>query len=124
MFVVIDKISREVFATETVQPADGAYSTDLFEIAELDYEPAIGEVIPVESTTTTLKSQVRDWLTANPQAKLLFQLEVPELETEISNLVDALFPTASAANRTRTKRLWMLWSLTTKIYVNRERLIN
>jgi hypothetical protein len=45
------------------------------------------------------------WLAANPGAKAIFTLTSAALEAEIIALVDAIIPAATAANRTKLKRL-------------------
>lgn len=55
------------------------------------------------------------WLAANPSAKQIFTLSSVALEAEIVALVDAIIPTATAANRTKLKRL-----LTGSALVSRE----
>lgn len=56
------------------------------------------------------------WFEANPATKQIFTLSIADLETEINTLVDAVIPLATAANRTRVKKLFMVWSLHTRIY--------
>jgi hypothetical protein len=58
----------------------------------------------------------KQWFIDNPQTQQIFTLSIANLETEISTLVDALFPSASVANKTKTKKLWMVWSLHARIY--------
>lgn len=59
-----------------------------------------------------------NWFNDNPATKQLFTLSLTDLETvQINPLVDALFPSASAANRTKTKKLWMALSVVARINV-------
>lgn len=62
-------------------------------------------------TVPTAKEQAKAdrlvWLAANPNAKALFTLTSAALETEINNTIDAVIPLATAANRTKMKRLLM-----------------
>lgn len=46
MHIIINRLTREVFATESVKPPAEAYNADLFEVREMDYEPALGSIIP------------------------------------------------------------------------------
>jgi hypothetical protein len=68
---------------------------------------------------TTDKEQAKAerliWLAANPNAKQIFTLSSTALEGEIIALVDALFTSGSAANKTKLKRL-----LTGNTLVSRE----
>lgn len=62
-------------------------------------------------TVPTPKEQAKAdrliWLAGNPSAKQIFTLSSVALEAEITALVDAIIPTATAANRTKLKRLLM-----------------
>ena len=55
------------------------------------------------------------FLTANAGAMAIFDLSLADVETNVNALVDAIIPTATAANRTKLKRV-----LTVGILVNRE----
>lgn len=56
---------------------------------------------PAEVAQTGVKA----WFDGHPSAALLVNLSIADLDTEIDNLVDALFPLASVANRNKEK-LW------------------
>ncbi len=64
----------------------------------------------------------RQWFNDNPQAKLIWSLSVADLAAEIASLVDASFPSLSAANRTRWKLLLTGITLAVRVLVKRERL--
>ncbi len=64
----------------------------------------------------------RQWFNDNPNAKLIWSLSVAEVAAEIASLVDASFPTLSAANRTRWKLLLTGITLAVRVLVKRERL--
>jgi hypothetical protein len=55
------------------------------------------------------------YLVQNPGAKAIFDLDSAEMQTQVNALVDAIIPAASAANRTKLKRV-----LAVGILVNRE----
>jgi hypothetical protein len=55
------------------------------------------------------------YLTANPGAMAIFDLSLADVESNVSALVDAIIPAATAANRTKLKRV-----LAVGILVNRE----
>ena len=65
-------------------------------------------------------SGAKQWFIDNPATQQLFTLTIPELETEINTLVDALFPAATAQNRTKTKKFWMSLAVTIRVLVRRE----
>jgi hypothetical protein len=52
------------------------------------------------STPASAKSGAKQWFIDKPAAQQLFTLSIPDLETENNTLVDALFPSATAAHRT------------------------
>lgn len=52
------------------------------------------------------QSGAKAWFVAHPNAALLFNLSIADLDTEVDDLVEDLFPLASAANKNRMK-LWM-----------------
>lgn len=64
----------------------------------------------------------RAWFTDNPNARLIWSMSVSDIATEISSLVDASFPSLSAANRMRWKLLITAITLIVKVLVKRERL--
>jgi hypothetical protein len=55
------------------------------------------------------------YLAANPGSKQIFTLSLADVQTQVDALVDGLVPLATAANRTKLKRV-----LTVGILVNRE----
>jgi hypothetical protein len=55
------------------------------------------------------------YMTNNPNAKAIFELSAADVETQVNALVDAIIPAATAANRTKLKRV-----LAVGILVNRE----
>lgn len=71
-----------------------------------------GQVATAKETAT---SDRLIFLTANPGAKAIFDLSAADVETQVAALVDAIIPAATAANRTKLKRV-----LTVGILVNRE----
>lgn len=81
--------------------------------AELYSEAAASGTVP------TAKEQAKAdrliFLAANPGAKQIFDLSPADVETQVAALVDAIIPAATAANRTKLKRV-----LTVGILVNRE----
>lgn len=64
----------------------------------------------------------RGWFRANPNAKLLFTLSIPDLQTEIYSLVDTSFPSMTAGNRNRWKLLLMAIAVTIRILVKKQKL--
>lgn len=62
----------------------------------------------------------RQWFIDNPNGKLLFTLSIPDLSAEIAALVDALFPVATASNRTKLKLLLMGIAVSVRVLVRRE----
>lgn len=86
MFAIVDRTTRRVIASESIRPAPGAYSTELFEIIETEtdlYGQTIAEMTPAQRKALAEK-QVNVW--AN--AKVM----------EFGILVDELFYTAMVAN--------------------------
>lgn len=63
----------------------------------------------------TAKADRLIFLAANPGAKAIFDLSAADVETQVAALVDAIIPAATAANKTKLKRV-----LTVGILVNRE----
>lgn len=59
---------------------------------------------------------VKQWFLDNPATQQIFTLSIPDLETEINTLVDAIIPLATAGNRTKTKKLLMVFALHARIY--------
>lgn len=78
---------------------------------------AMGRAVP---SGTQMQSGARAWFAANSGALALFDLSISELETEINNLVDALLPLATAANRTKQKRLLTGLAIAVRVLVKRE----
>lgn len=73
-------------------------------------EAALNGTIPTEADLALVDRLV--WLTANPNAKLIFTTTSAELETAINAMVDNIvIATASNANKTRLKRLLMMGAL-------------
>jgi len=62
----------------------------------------------------------RAWFDANPNAKLIWSMSVTDLAAEIVTLVDALFPSATAGNRTKLKLLLTGITLAVRILVKKE----
>lgn len=60
------------------------------------------------------------WFTANSGALALFNLPLATLETELNALVDAIVPLATAANRTKLKRLLMAGAVLDRAQVKRD----
>lgn len=60
----------------------------------------------LEAGKVTAHSGAKAWYVAHPNAALLFNLSILDLDLEIDDLVDDLFPIASAPNKNRLK-LWM-----------------
>lgn len=58
-----------------------------------------------------------DWFNANPATKILFTNSIASLETEINTLVDAVIPSASAANRTKMKKMLVAFAVAIRISV-------
>lgn len=67
-------------------------------------------------------NNARTWFEAHSNARAIFSLSVVDLEAEIGSLVDALFPSATAGNRTRLKLLLTALTLAVRVMVKRERL--
>lgn len=61
----------------------------------------------------------RGWIANNPAAKQLFTLSVSELETEVSDLVDASFPLITAGQRTKWILLLMMLALSVRVFARR-----
>jgi len=60
----------------------------------------------MEAGKVTAHGGALAWFEAYPNAALLFNLSIADLDLEIDDLANDLFPTASAANKNRLK-LWM-----------------
>ena len=58
-----------------------------------------------------------DWFNTNPNTKILFTNSIASLETEINTLVDVLFPSASAANKTKLKKMLTAYAVAIRISV-------
>lgn len=58
-----------------------------------------------------------NWYNANPGTKILFTTTTADLETQINTLVDAVMPTASAANRTKVKKFWTALAVAVRVSV-------
>lgn len=67
-----------------------------------------------------MQQGAKAWFVANPATQQLFTLTIPELETEINTLIDALFPAATAQNRTKAKKFWMALAVSVRVLVKRE----
>lgn len=95
-------------ATEELQDA---IKTAIYNAAGVALDP-----IPAVAA----KSAANQWFADNPNGKLLFTLSIPDLSTEIATLVDALFPAATAGNRTKLKLLLMAIAVSVRVLVKRE----
>lgn len=91
-------------------------------LAEIEQAQPTPEQLAQEAAIADAPISARAWFAANPNAKLIWSMTVPELVTEISNLVDNIVPLASAANRTKLKLLLTGVTLAVRIFVKRERL--
>lgn len=81
------------------------------------------EQVAEEAAIADAPITTRAWFAANPSAKLIWSMSVVDLATEIDTLVDALFPSATAANRTKLKLLLKGITLAVRVLVKRERLL-
>lgn len=61
---------------------------------------------PPPGPADVAQTGAKAWFVSHPNAALLFNLSIVDLDGEIDSLVNDLFPTASAANKNRLK-LWM-----------------
>lgn len=77
---------------------------------------------PIDDPGDVARTGARQWFTDNPNGKLLFTLTIAELSAEIASLVDALFPAATAPNRTKLKLLLMAMAVSVRLLVKRETL--
>lgn len=81
--------------------------------SELFTEAQASETLPTPKERA--KADRLIYLAANPGSKAIFDLSLADVETQVGALVDAIIPAATAANRTKLKRV-----LTVGILVNRE----
>lgn len=72
---------------------------------------------PAPDIVEMARTGARQWFTDNPATMQLFTLAIPDLETEINTLVDALFPAATAGNRAKTKKFWMALAVSIRFLV-------
>ena len=79
---------------------------DLASWLALGNTPEAADPEPPLDDNAAAQIGVKAWFVAHPSAALLFNLSIVDLDLEIDDLVDDLFPTASAANKNRLK-LWM-----------------
>lgn len=77
-------------------------------------------VAAVPMPVVAARSGARQWFVDNPVTLGLFTSTIPVLEAEISSLVDALFPAATAGNRTKLKKLLTAIVVSLRVLVRRE----
>lgn len=84
---------------------NGAGWAEYLTWVSLGNTPLPADPPPPPSLAEVAQVGVKAWFDSHPSAALLFNLSIPDLDTEIDNLVDALFPLASVTNRNKEK-LW------------------
>lgn len=65
------------------------------------------------------QSGAKGWVANNPAAKLLFTSSIGDLETEITNLVNASFPLITAGQRTKWVLLLVVLALSVRVSAKR-----
>lgn len=91
-------------------------------LLEIEQNTPTPEQLAKEAAIADAPLSARAWFQANPNAKLIFSMSVAEIVAEIANLVDVLFPGATAGNRTKLKLLLTSITLVVRIWVKREAL--
>lgn len=66
---------------------------------DLGNTPLAADPEPLPDSSTVAKQSARQWYADNPDAALLFTLTIPQLQTAITNRVNALFPLATQGQR-------------------------
>lgn len=108
-------LSRETTNPATWLAANGAEAQNAIDAGGVTLEESNRVV-----ASTAAQSGTKAWLTANPNAMLLIDLPEAELTTQITNLVNALFPTATVANKNK-EILWrMTVSMVLRVLIKRE----
>lgn len=105
---------------ETTNPADWLAANG----AEAQNAIDMGGVTLEESNrvvaSTAAQSESEVWFGANAGALALFNLPMATLESEVAALCDALFPSATASNKTKLKRLLMAGAVLDRAQVKKE----
>ena len=92
--------------TKSTIPAGGTGWAEYQAWLALGNEPLEADPPPPPDEADVAKVGVKAWFESHPNAALLFNLSITDLDTEIDSICDALFPLASAANKNKMK-LWM-----------------
>lgn len=80
--------------------------------------PTTGESGAIEAT-----GGAKQWYKDNTQAKQLFELEPDDLEQEIDDMIEALFSSASNANKKRIRLLLTSYAFNDRIFARRLNLL-
>lgn len=75
---------------------------------------------PPPDEAQTARTGARQWLIDNPATAQIFTLSIPELETEITTHVAALFPNATAQVRAKEVKLRMAQLVAIRAMVKRD----
>lgn len=85
---------------------DNADWRSYLEWAALGNTAEAADPLPPPTEAQISQTGAKAWFDSHPNAALLFNLSIVDLDAEIDSLVNDLFPIASAANKNRLK-LWM-----------------
>lgn len=99
---------------------DNPYWREYQEWLALGNTPDPADPEPPPDSTAVAKVGAKAWYLDNPNAALLFELSIEDLQTEVAALVNALFPTATAGNRTKMILLLMTLSVSVRVLAKRE----
>lgn len=73
--------------------------------------PAPADALPGPTAGDVAQGGVKAWFVAHPNAALLFNLSIADLDIEIDGMADALFPAASGVSNANKNR-FKLWAKT------------
>lgn len=91
-------------------------------LLDIEANRPTAEQLAQEAAVRDAPITARQWFNDNPNAKLIWSMTVAEVVAEIDSLIDALFPSATAGNRTKLKLLLKGITLAVRVLVKRERL--
>ena len=101
-----------------IEDAILAAGIDVQEVA--DYIAARDLRDQQEQSATDAETGARAWYAGSPNASLLFTLSIPELEAEISTLIDQILPLATAGQRAKLKLLLTTYGVAIRVLAKRE----